>query len=84
MVRELKNKNVTIISVEQNKGSVSYKDLKPTFPCAIVIGHESNGVSEKVLEESDIVVELPMYGINKSLNVWGSAAVIAYKAIENM
>jgi tRNA G18 (ribose-2'-O)-methylase SpoU len=83
-VRELKKKGVTIISVEQNKNSISYKDLVSPFPCAVVIGHETDGVSEEVLAESDIVVELPMYGINKSLNVWGSAAVTCYKILENL
>ena len=83
VIRQLKTKGVQIISVEQNKKSVDYKDLKPNFPCAIVVGHETDGISKEVLELSDIIVELPMFGVNKSFNVWGSAAVIAYKILEN-
>lgn len=83
-VKELKKEGVNIIAVEQSESSISYKDLVSTFPCAIVIGHETKGVSEEVLKLADIVVELPMYGINKSLNVWGSAAVIAFKVIESL
>jgi len=83
VIRQLKTKGVQIISVEQNKKSVNYKDLKPNFPCAIVVGHETDGISKEVLELSDIIVELPMFGVNKSFNVWGSAAVIAYKILEN-
>lgn len=82
--RELKEEGVQIISVEQSKNSVSYKNLEAKFPCAIVVGHETDGVSTEVLRESDIVVELPMHGINKSLNVWGSAAVVAYKVLESL
>ena len=51
-------------------------------PIAVVVGHETNGVSKEVLDQADIIVELPMYGINNSLNVWGSAAVVLYKILE--
>lgn len=85
-INKLKNDGVQIISVEQNKNSIPYT-LLPThikFPCAIVIGHETNGISSAVLEASDIIIEMPMFGVNKSLNVWGTAAVAAYKVIENL
>ena len=85
-VKDLKKDGVQIISVEQSPISTSYRLLstKVQFPCAIVIGHETHGVSKGVLKESDIVVELPMYGINKSFNVWGSAAVVLYKILESL
>lgn len=84
VIKRLREKGVQIISVEQSKNSISYKYLEAKFPCAIVVGHETDGVSKEVLSESDIIVELPMYGINKSLNVWGSAAVVAYKILEKL
>ena len=83
-VKELKKKGIQIIAVEQNSRSISYKDLKPNFPCAIVVGNETEGMEQKVLNEADIVVEMPMYGINKSFNVWGSGAIVAYKVIESI
>ncbi|TSC89964.1 MAG: hypothetical protein G01um10145_395 [Microgenomates group bacterium Gr01-1014_5] len=82
IVKELKAKGVQIISVEQDPRSTSVYNLRPTFPIAIVCGHETNGVSKEVLDISDIIVELPQYGINKSFNVWGSTAVVAYKVLE--
>lgn len=86
IVKKLKKDGVQIISVEQDKKSISYKSLpdKLKFPCAVVIGHESYGVDKDVLKESDLIVELPMYGINISFNVWGSAAVILYKILESI
>lgn len=83
-IKELKNKGVQIIIVEQAEKSISYEDLKPEFPCAIVIGNEMGGIEKEVLNEADLIVELPMHGINKSFNVWGSAAVIAYKILEKL
>ena len=83
-VKELKSQGVNIVAVEQDKRSVSYKDFKPEFPLAIVLGHETKGIGKKVLAEADSIVELPLLGINKSFNVWGSASIVAYKAIENL
>jgi 23S rRNA (guanosine2251-2'-O)-methyltransferase len=83
-VKELKGKGVQIIAVEQSPGSIpaSLLTTRIEFPCAIVIGNETTGISQDVLDDSDFIVELPMFGVNKSFNVWGTAAIIAYKAIE--
>jgi len=84
VIKELKKDGVQIIVVEQHPDSISYSKLNPSFPCAIVVGNETYGVKKEVIKEADIIVELPMLGINKSFNVWGSAAVIAYKIIESL
>ncbi len=83
-IKELKKQGMQIIAVEQDKRSVPIKKLNQLikFPVAIVVGHETNGVSKEVLDAADLIVELPMYGINTSFNVWGSAAVVAYKILE--
>lgn len=83
-VKDLKQKGIQIIAVEQDPRSISYKSLIPNFPCAIIIGNETEGVFKEVFDLTDIIVELPMYGVNKSFNVWGSAAVIAYKTLESL
>jgi tRNA G18 (ribose-2'-O)-methylase SpoU len=93
-VKELKKKGrrpggpmarrgVQIIAIEQHKDAIPYTKLKPKFPVALVLGHETKGLSKKVLQEADLIVELPMHGVNKSFNVWGSAAVVAYKVLES-
>ncbi len=84
VIKKLQEDGVNVVAVEQNKRSISYKDLVSPFPVAIVIGHETDGVSKEVLDRADTIVELPMFGINKSLNVWGTAAVVAYKILENL
>lgn len=86
VIKVLKEQGVQIVAVEQSPLSTPYSILstKVKFPCAIVVGNETCGVSKKVLELADIIVELPMFGVNKSFNVWGSAAVVAYKVIESL
>lgn len=71
-----------IVAVEQDKRSIPLKEFKPEFPLAIVVGNETYGVAKEVLGMADTIVELPMYGINKSLNVMVSLGIVLYKAVE--
>jgi len=87
VVRKLKKKGVQIIAVEQHSKSSDYRLLtsdKIRFPVALILGHETKGVRKEVLKEADMIVELPLLGVNKSFNVWGSASIIAYKVLENL
>lgn len=68
-----------IISVEQDERSIAFQEAEFTMPLAIVVGHESNGVSKDVLDVSDVIVELPMWGINVSLNVMVSCGIVLYE-----
>ncbi|MFC1600534.1 TrmH family RNA methyltransferase [Patescibacteria group bacterium] len=85
-VKLLNKKNVQSIAIEQHPKSISYKSLnkKLKFPVALIIGHEMRGIEKEVLEKVDLIVELPMFGINKSFNTWGAASVVAYKVLENL
>lgn len=83
-IKQLKKNGVTTIAVEQHPSSISYKSLDVNFPVAIIAGNESEGLPREVLSEVDVIVELPMLGINNSFNVWGSTAVVAYKVLEKI
>lgn len=82
----LKKKGVQIIAVEQSPKSIPYSLLstKINFPVAIVVGNETKGIGKTALKMADVITELPMFGVNKSFNVWGSCAVVAYKILESL
>lgn len=82
-VKELKihNPQLKTIAVEQDARSVPFQDMQFEFPLAIVVGHESHGVSPEVLKICDQIVELPMWGINKSLNVMVSCGIVLYEIL---
>ena len=84
LVKKLKADGIFIVAIEQDKRSIPYTLLsnKINLPIALIVGHETTGVSKEVLDQADLIVELPMFGINKSINVWGSLAIISYKVIE--
>lgn len=86
VIKKLKGEGVQIVAVEQDKRSIPYTQLSSALklPTAIIVGHETTGVSKEILDQADLIVELPMFGINKSINVWGSLAIISYKVIENL
>ena len=82
-ILNLKNQisNLQVVAVEQSSKSLPYDNFDYKFPLALVVGHESNGVSEKVLKISDAVVEIPMFGVNKSLNVMVSLGIVLYEVV---
>ncbi len=79
-----KIKDIQIIAVEQVAGSIPYDKFEYKMPICLVVGHESDGVSKEVLNLADAIVELPMFGINKSLNVMVSLGIVLYEVIEKV
>ena len=75
-------RNLTVIAVEQDKRSIAFDKFDYQLPVALVVGNESFGVSKEVLDKCDAIVELPMYGINKSLNVMVSTGIVLYEIIK--
>lgn len=83
-VAKLKSEGFQIIACEQTKNSVIYNQAKYKFPLAIIAGSEMNGVGESTLKLCDQVVEIPMYGVNISLNVLVATSIIAFEAIQDI
>jgi tRNA G18 (ribose-2'-O)-methylase SpoU len=76
--------NLNIIAVEQDSRSKPFNKVDYTFPVAIVVGNETTGVSDDVLDMADVIVELPMWGVNKSLNVMVSCGIILYEIMKKI
>jgi len=76
--------NVTIIAVEQHPDAINYTSGVYHLPLALIFGNESYGVTPETLKLADKIVEIPMWGINKSLNVIVSAAIVSYYAINQL
>ncbi len=79
-VRE-KLPDVQVLAIEQSGKSVPYNKYDYKLPLALVVGNESYGILPETLKECDAVIELPMFGVNISLNVMVSLAVVLYQAI---
>ena len=79
VVKKLRAEKVKIYAVEQSLKSTLYNKVDYQLPCAVVVGHETDGVSKEVLEVADEIVEIPMFGVNKSLNVMVSCGIILFE-----
>ena len=78
--------NLKVIAVEQDSRSLPLQRLNARFsmlngPVAVIVGHETDGVSKEVLDMADVIVEIPMWGVNKSLNVVVSTGIVLYKIL---
>lgn len=82
--------NLKVIAVEQDPRAVplqqmttnDYRMTTNDTAVAVVVGHETEGVSKEALDMADAIVEIPMYGVNKSLNVVVSTGILLYKILE--
>jgi len=72
---------IKIIAIEQGKGSIDFRNVDYRAPVAFVVGNETEGISKEALALCDQIVEIPMFGINKSLNVMVSLAIVLYKVL---
>lgn len=74
--------DIQIVAVEQSSKSIPYTEIDYKIPLALVVGNETTGVSEDVLKVCNYIAEIPMWGVNKSLNVIISLGIVVYKAVE--
>ncbi|MFA5184406.1 MAG: TrmH family RNA methyltransferase [Patescibacteria group bacterium] len=77
-------KGLRVVAIEQCLGSIDYRAFDYRAPLAFVLGNETYGLSKKTQKLVDAVVEIPMYGINKSLNVMIASGIVVYTALGRM
>jgi tRNA G18 (ribose-2'-O)-methylase SpoU len=81
LIKKLKKEKFLIIGVEQSKKSVDYKKVEIKKKVAFIFGNEVDGLSNEILNECDIVAEIPMKGKKESLNVSVSAGVVLFRVL---
>lgn len=79
-VQVLKSQGYTVISVEQTQKAVQLQDFIPQKDgrYALVFGNEVNGVSQDVVDASELSLEIPQFGTKHSLNVSVSVGVVLW------
>lgn len=79
-IQQLKRDGYIICTIEQVHDSVSLEkfSVKTDQPLAIVLGNEVKGVSQDVVDASDLCVEIPQHGTKHSLNISCCAAIVMW------
>lgn len=78
-VEKVKRQGIPVIALETVEGAPAPHAVAFEFPCAVVLGNERFGLSQKLLSAADIVVSIPVYGRKNSLNVVSAFSVCAYE-----
>ncbi|SHH24292.1 23S rRNA (guanosine(2251)-2'-O)-methyltransferase RlmB [Tepidibacter thalassicus] len=78
IIDDLKEKGFNIVSSYLNTDnyyhSVNYGDK-----VALVIGNEGNGIKDEIINKSDILVKIPIYGKAESLNAAMASGILMYE-----
>ncbi|MEP7367968.1 MAG: RNA methyltransferase [Acidobacteriota bacterium] len=77
-VARLRMTGYRIAAIETGPASTDLFDWQPEFPLAVLFGNEVEGLSQPLLDLSDIRISLPMHGIKRSLNVSTTAGIVFY------
>ncbi|KAL4172509.1 hypothetical protein KRP22_007673 [Phytophthora ramorum] len=74
-----KSEGYTIVAVEQTASSVSLADYTLPRKMVLVLGREKEGIPVDVLQLVDVCVEIPQFGLVRSLNVHVSGALMLWE-----
>lgn len=79
-VQQLADEGYMICSIEQVHDSVSLDQfiVEKGQKIAIVLGNEVKGVSQEVVDASDVCVEIPQHGTKHSLNISCCSAIVMW------
>jgi tRNA (guanosine-2'-O-)-methyltransferase len=75
-IRSVRSVAKQIVALELTDDAVNYREFEYQQPIGIVLGNESTGVSKEALDLVDAKIKIPMWGINNSMNVTMSLAVV--------
>lgn len=75
--KELKNEGYKIIGVEQTNESKALSQFTPIIDqkYALIMGNEVEGLSDEVLKELDLALEIPQFGTKHSFNIAVSSGI---------
>lgn len=80
ILSDLKEKNYTLIAIEQTEKSIPLDTFKveKNKKYAIVLGNEVDGVQQSAIDLCDFTVEIPQIGTKHSLNISVCTGVVVW------
>ncbi|AWM14020.1 RNA methyltransferase [Flavobacterium sediminis] len=86
VIQKLKEEKINIFSVEQTENSIMLNDFQVQVneKYALVFGNEVKGVSQKAIDLSDGVIEIPQLGSKHSLNISVSAGIVIWDLFQKL
>ncbi len=86
LVKKLKEEGCYVIAIEQDEKAIDYKEinLSRTFldrGTVFILGPEVDGIKKEILDECDMIAEIPMLGTKESLNVTIAFGIALYRIL---
>ncbi len=80
VMKKLQAEGIFVVAIEQAESAVPLQEfsVQKELAYALIFGNEVKGVQQKVVSESDLVLEIPQYGTKHSLNVSVSVGVVVW------
>ena len=83
-IRIYRQKGYMIIGLEQTAGSVSIEKFEFRSKSVLVLGHEKDGIPSELLGLLDACLEIPQFGLIRSLNVHVSASICIWEYMKQL
>lgn len=83
-LQQKKDEGYTLCGLEQTTTSAVLGDYEFPEKCVLLLGKERQGVPADLLQMLDVTIEIPQYGITRSLNVHVSGAICIYEYTKQM
>ncbi len=74
------DKNISLIGTSLKKAS-NYTKANWKTPFILAMGNEQNGLSDKLVNNCDQLIKIPMHGKSDSLNLGVSTGILLYESI---
>ncbi len=81
LVNQLKQEGYTIVTVEQTTESISLATFapNPNSKYCLVFGNEVDGVSEELIKQADLAIEIPQSGTKHSINISVCVGIVVWE-----
>ncbi|TXE06319.1 RNA methyltransferase [Seonamhaeicola algicola] len=86
VIEKLKTENISVCAIEQAENATMLNNfkVKPNTKYALVFGNEVKGVQQSIVNQSDVVIEIPQYGTKHSLNISVSCGVVVWDVFSKL
>ncbi len=78
VIEKLKKDMYWIVASSLEENSQYLNEISFPNKIALIVGNEKKGISRNLINNSDIIVKIPMYGTTQSLNVTMATAILLY------
>lgn len=80
----LQNIKLPVIGLETSDEAIAMEEWQPEKSCVLILGNESYGITTELRNCCETLVEIPMFGFKKSMNLHHALAISGYRITASM